>query len=104
MSVEKYTQVELLRDDTRRGFAHLFEEIDCLLTPTQEILPNRLDEPPGLMRMTRCFNVTGQPAISIPAGKSETGLPIGLQLVCDLGRDALLLAIAERVSGLLDGT
>ena len=65
---------------------------------------NAGSEPPGLMRLTRCFNVTGQPAISIPAGVSQTGLPIGLQLVCDSGRDALLLTIAERIAGLLDGT
>ena len=104
MTVEDFTRVEALRDEIRRGFAHLFENIDCLLTPTQEILPNRLDEPPGLMRLTRCFNVTGQPAISIPAGISSTGLPVGLQLVCDLGRDAQLLTIAERIAGLLDGT
>ena len=45
---------------------------------------------------------TGQPAISIPCGFSDSGLPIGLQLVCDRGCDDLLLAIAEYLSAQLD--
>jgi Asp-tRNA(Asn)/Glu-tRNA(Gln) amidotransferase A subunit family amidase len=40
------------------------------------------------------FNVTGQPAISLPLGVSRGGLPIGVQLVAPLGEDARLLALA----------
>ncbi|MEJ3652964.1 amidase [Actinomycetes bacterium KLBMP 9759] len=46
---------------------------------------------------TRAFNVTGQPAISLPAGRTTLGLPMGVQLVADHGREDLLLAVAAQV-------
>ncbi|MCP4335958.1 MAG: hypothetical protein GY785_25215 [Gammaproteobacteria bacterium] len=98
MNVSDYAQAELVRAETQRVFAKLFDGVDCLLTLTQETVANRLDESPRIMKQTRCFNMTGQPAISIPGAVSSGGLPIGLQLVCDRGRDDLLLTIAERVA------
>jgi aspartyl-tRNA(Asn)/glutamyl-tRNA(Gln) amidotransferase subunit A len=98
MSALDYAHAGLERERTQRVFARVFEGIDCLLTLTQQTTANRLDETPRIMKLTRCFNMTGQPAISIPCGVSSSGLPIGLQLVCDRGRDELLLAIAERLA------
>jgi aspartyl-tRNA(Asn)/glutamyl-tRNA(Gln) amidotransferase subunit A len=98
MSALDLAHAGIARQHTQRVFAQVFSEIDCLLTLTQETVANRLDESPPIMKLTRCFNMTGQPAISIPCGVTDSGLPIGLQLVCDLGRDDLLLAIAERVA------
>lgn len=46
---------------------------------------------------TRAFNVTGQPAISLPAGRTAEGLPIGVQLAADHGREDLLLAVAAQL-------
>jgi amidase len=43
---------------------------------------------------TELFNVTGQPAISLPLAMSSDALPIGVQLVAPLGEDARLLALA----------
>jgi aspartyl-tRNA(Asn)/glutamyl-tRNA(Gln) amidotransferase subunit A len=43
------------------------------------------------------FNVTGQPALSLPVGRSSAGLPVGLQLVGPCGGDELLLAAASRI-------
>jgi aspartyl-tRNA(Asn)/glutamyl-tRNA(Gln) amidotransferase subunit A len=101
MTALDYAQLELVRAGMQRVFARLFEGIDCLLTLTQETVANRLDESPRIMRLTHCFNMTGQPAISIPCGLSREGLPIGLQLVCDRGADDLLLAIAEHIAAAL---
>ena len=98
MSALDYARVELARAQTQRVFANLFCDIDCLLTLTQETVANRLDQQPDAMNLTRAFNPTGQPAISIPCGVSDSGLPIGLQLICARGRDDLLLAIAERLA------
>jgi amidase len=40
------------------------------------------------------FNATGQPAISLPLHHSDSGLPIGMQLVAGFGHEALLLRLA----------
>jgi aspartyl-tRNA(Asn)/glutamyl-tRNA(Gln) amidotransferase subunit A len=99
MSADAYARAELARVDTRRMFSQLFSGIDALLTLTQETTANRLDQEPGMMKLTRCFNMTGQPAISIPAGSSRAGMPIGIQLVCDKGREDLLLSLAAHIAG-----
>ncbi len=101
MSVYQYAQAELARDDTRRMFNRLFEEVDCLLTLTQENAAHRLDEAEPMMKLTRPFDMTGQPAISIPSAVTAAGLPVGLQLVCRRGADALLLAAAEKLAAAL---
>ena len=43
------------------------------------------------------FNVTGQPAITLPLAESEEGLPIGIQLVAPLGREDLLIRVAAEL-------
>ncbi len=76
----------------------LFERYDLLLSPT---LPCAAfdagrDTPPGLearnivswVYYTYPFNLTGQPAASIPAGFTAEGLPVGLQMVAGINREA----------------
>ncbi|WP_239014849.1 amidase family protein [Streptomyces sp. CdTB01] len=43
------------------------------------------------------FNMTGQPALSLPAGLTAAGLPVGVQLVGPVGGDDLVLALAARL-------
>jgi aspartyl-tRNA(Asn)/glutamyl-tRNA(Gln) amidotransferase subunit A len=47
-----------------------------------------------LLRNTRPFNVWGLPAISLPCGFTETGLPIGLQIAAPHWREDLVLRLA----------
>ena len=44
---------------------------------------------------TEPYNVTGQPALSLPCGSGADGLPVGLQLAALTGHDDRLLAVAE---------
>jgi Asp-tRNA(Asn)/Glu-tRNA(Gln) amidotransferase A subunit family amidase len=61
----------------------------------------------AMLRLTQLFNVTGHPAISIPAGTTDEGWPVGVQLVGHTGATGQLLRIAattERYSTGGDGS
>jgi len=90
-----------------------WQEYDLLLTPTMAQPPAELgtigtgatdDDPMAVIGrsipyaiFTAGFNATGQPAISLPLHWSEAGLPIGVQLVADMGREDLLLRVASQL-------
>ena len=52
----------------------------------------------AMLRLTQLFNLTGHPAIAIPAGSTSAGLPVGMQLVGRRADTAALLDIAEAVA------
>jgi aspartyl-tRNA(Asn)/glutamyl-tRNA(Gln) amidotransferase subunit A len=56
-----------------------------------------------MLRLTQLFNLTGHPAIAVPAGRTSTGLPVGMQLVGRRGRTAQLLAAAAQVEPQITG-
>ena len=75
---------------------------DLLVTPTMQGPPPRvglanekLREAFGLFTMP--WSVTGQPAISLPLYWSDEGLPIGVQLVADYGREDILIRVAAQL-------
>jgi amidase len=94
-----------------RQIAAAFEELDVVLTPTLGEPPAPLgtfdspeDQPlTGLFRaasyvpFTPPFNVTGQPAISLPLSWNADGLPIGSQFVGRFGDEETLLALAGQL-------
>ncbi|HEX7306523.1 amidase family protein, partial [Lentzea sp.] len=79
----------------------LFETTDLLLTPTAPGPPHGHDGPGSRVNteLTWAFNLSGHPAISIPAGFDSEGLPVGLQAVARHGREADLVAAARTVLG-----
>ena len=79
---------------------------DLLLTPVIATPPppiGYLSGPEGGMRVrellqfTAQFNVTGQPAISLPLYWTAEGLPVGVQLVAAYGREDVLVRIAAQL-------
>jgi amidase len=83
---------------------------DVVLSPTMAILPPELgtlsgdnslaDMAAGLSGMTSFaipFDVSGQPAISLPLGWAPTGLPIGVQFVARYGREDVLFRLASQL-------
>jgi aspartyl-tRNA(Asn)/glutamyl-tRNA(Gln) amidotransferase subunit A len=94
--------------DTLRRF---FERYDLLLTPTLCLpaFPLGLVGPRQVagrdvthLGWTLCypFNYSGQPAVSVPAGWTASGLPVGLQIVGRRLEDALVLRAAARLEAL----
>jgi amidase len=80
---------------------------DLLLTPTLAVPPpllGYLSDPElggqrvqEVLQYTAQFNVTGQPAVSLPLHWSTDGLPVGVQLVAAYGREDLLLRVAAQL-------
>lgn len=93
-------------EQTRRLFSAEVDEalarFDVIALPTMPDFPLRLEEAGdtsavlGMTALVRPFNLSGHPALSIPLA-NESGLPVGLQLVGAKGKDARLLAVAQRV-------
>jgi amidase len=50
-----------------------------------------------LATFTTPFNITGQPAVSLPLHWNDAGLPIGVQLVAAYGREDVLLRLAAQL-------
>ncbi|SFC39840.1 amidase [Streptomyces aidingensis] len=80
--------------------ARLFAAADLLATPTTPNPPHGHDGPGKRYStaLTWAFNLSGHPAISIPAGFTPAGEPVGLQLVAAHGAEALLLALAAEAA------
>jgi amidase len=93
-----------------RGVASWWDGYDLLVTPTSPELPVRLGElaptnpDPGVgVRMGTLvgfmipFDVTGQPAISLPLHWSSDSMPVGVQLVAAYAREDVLLRVAAQL-------
>lgn len=90
-------------------------DADAWITPTVALLPPKVGSfhqtdgeaifraAAPLGAFTAPFNVSGQPAISVPAGVSKTGAPIGVQLVGKVGADRQLLGLARALEEALAG-
>ncbi|GGW91608.1 amidase [Streptomyces lomondensis] len=87
----------LVRAENNQRLARLFGGAELLLTPTAPTAPHGHDGPGNRYStsLTWAFNLSGHPALSLPAGYGADGCPAGLQLVARHGREALLLAVAR---------
>jgi Asp-tRNA(Asn)/Glu-tRNA(Gln) amidotransferase A subunit family amidase len=90
----------------RRDIVSIFADVDVLVTPTTPIVAPttaELKKNPDLLRPrellllrnTRPINVWGLPAISVPCGFTEGGLPIGLQIIGPHWGEAVVLQVAH---------
>ncbi|MEV0243093.1 amidase [Streptomyces sp. NPDC050674] len=86
-----------VRAENDRRLTELFAGAALLLTPTAPTAPHGHDGPGDRYStsLTWAFNLSGHPALSLPAGFGGDGCPAGLQLVAPHGREALLLAVAR---------
>ena len=93
-----YTKAQQVKAKICDEFARIFERYDLIVLPTTPTPAFRIGEKvddPIAMYLSDIFttpaNIAGLPAISIPAGLSGKGLPVGLQLIAGAGRESALL-------------
>ncbi|MEM7111078.1 MAG: amidase family protein [Chloroflexota bacterium] len=109
LTPKDFVQATAVLNKVNRDTGHFFEEYDVLLTPTLSMLPQEIgryaqsrdmsfynffrlcDESMAYLPL---FNMNGHPAISLPLGMSQSGLPIGLQFAGRFGDEATLIQLA----------
>ncbi|HUT89098.1 MAG TPA: amidase [Thermoguttaceae bacterium] len=103
-----YLKGQRVRRVVRRAWAETFASVDLLLTPASQAVATRfgaqtVDLPGGPTLLLHAYlglllplNVSGHPAISVPCGFSEDGLPIGMQLVGRPFDEATILRVAHQ--------
>jgi len=90
------------REAYRERALAALEGFDVLLTPTMPMVAppvgiGDLALRERMILLTRPFNVAGWPALALPCGPAEDGLPASLQIAARPGADALVLAVGERL-------
>ena len=106
VSVADYIHHRRELDKARREILNSFATADVLISPTMpmpapriaDLLANPDSLRPAelrLLRNTRPFNVWGLPAISVPCGFTQAGLPIGLQIAAPPWREDLVLRLGN---------
>lgn len=114
--VQQWHATVVQRGQIHAAIARVFDDSDILITPTApltafphpgpvggpEVVAGRsvADRSSGFVPFTAPFNMTGHPAVSVPCGFDDDGLPIGVQIVGRHNADALVLSVAaafERV-------
>ncbi|HYM75488.1 MAG TPA: amidase [Candidatus Dormibacteraeota bacterium] len=109
-SGEKVTAAEYIQkrrqlEEARRNIGRVFADVDVLVLPTMPMAAPAIEELKAnpdalrpaelrLLRNTRPFNVWGLPAISVPCGFTQSGMPIGLQIAGPHWREDLVLRVA----------
>jgi len=89
-------------DAFRRRLTRFVGAYDAVLTPAAERPAVRHGDDAGSIAPTLTFSLGGQPAVVVPCGRSDEGLPIGVQVAARVGDDHVALAVAralERVGG-----
>jgi amidase len=97
------------RASTTTRITALWNEIDVLLTPGLgstpidaeggygRSAPLAIDRAARFTPFTPLFNLTGQPAVTVPAGIADDGLPLSVQLVGRHGAEDVLYALAGQI-------
>lgn len=109
ISLADYLDAEEQRYELTARMGSLHDQFDLLVTPTMPLSPFEAghDAPPGgphrkwtdWTPFTYPFNLTQQPAASVPCGLDDAGLPVGLQIVGPRYGDPAVLVAARVIEG-----
>lgn len=97
-----YNKANKVREMLKTEFDRVFSDVDVIAMPTSPIpafLIGEKSEDPLAMYLADIFtvpvNIVGVPAISIPSGKTHSGLPLGMQFIAPHMREDLLFTIGK---------
>jgi amidase len=106
-SIRDLARAERQRSDLWQRVKAFFDETDLLLTPTvpippfpaERVFPTEVNGKPmenyiDWVMLTYAFSVLGLPALSVPCGFTQKGLPVGLQIIARRNGEAILLKAA----------
>ncbi len=100
ITLSEYLSAQDAREALGRHMQRFHENYDLLITPTLPVVAfpvgqNRPIENQDWTPFTYPFNLTQQPAASVPCGFTKNGLPVGMQIVAAKYRDLLVLQAAK---------
>jgi aspartyl-tRNA(Asn)/glutamyl-tRNA(Gln) amidotransferase subunit A len=102
-----YVQSQRLRRVFQREFAQLWQQVDCVLTPTMPVTAPPIgaatitlggveeDVRLASTRFVRAINVLGLPALAVPCGMSKAGMPMSAQFIGKPFDEATLFRIGQ---------
>lgn len=97
-----YKKAMLLRNKIKMTYQEAFQKYDLIIGPTSPFLPFKIGEKvndPLQMYLSDIYtvsiNIAGLPALSLPSGKSDSGLPVGLQMIGNYYSEEILLRAAR---------
>jgi aspartyl-tRNA(Asn)/glutamyl-tRNA(Gln) amidotransferase subunit A len=103
-----YGQAQRVRTLIARDFETAFASVDVLISPTTPTtafeLGSRVDDPMAMYLADLCTipsNLYGGPALSVPCGLAEDGLPVGLQVMAPVQADDRMYRVAGAVEAAL---
>ena len=96
-----YKKAQQVRNLIRRDFDNVYKQVDCLLLPTTPTTAFRIGEKtdnPLEMYLSDIYtvlsNLAGHCAVSIPCGRDQNGLPIGMQILADAFEEEKMFRLA----------
>lgn len=99
ITMPQYVRARQKMERLRRDAERVFDEVDFVVTPTvpQPAIPLQEGREPDivLLRNAIPFNLLDLPTVTVPAGFTSEGLPVGMQISGPRGSDARVLALAH---------
>ena len=110
-----YINAQRVRRSLQQEFQTVWKQVDCLFTPTTPTTAPRIGQSTidldgeedvriASTRLARGINVLGLPALSLPCGFDEVGLPIGLQIIGPGFTEPLILKVGAVLEDALNLT
>jgi aspartyl-tRNA(Asn)/glutamyl-tRNA(Gln) amidotransferase subunit A len=109
-----YINAQRIRRVLRQEFQSVWKRVDCLFTPTTPTSAPKIGQTTlklggeeedvriASTRLVRGINVLGLPALSLPCGFDEQGLPLGLQIIGRSFQEAFILRVGAAVEDALE--